>query len=78
MIFTKGNLDSIVGVQKVFKSEFYCIGISKQMVEEIQMAIGFKCGSFPVRYLRVPLVTRRLSHKDCAPLIDKLKARINC
>ena len=26
----------------------------------------------------INVVTRKLSHKDCAPLIDKLKARINC
>ena len=39
--------------------------------------IGFKLGVLPVRYLGVPLVTRRLSERDCIPLVDKITARIN-
>ena len=60
------------------KSEFYCSGVSRDTVNEMQLSMGFKCGSLPVRYLGVPLVTRRLSFKDCYPLFDKIKARINC
>ena len=30
-----------------------------------------------MRYLGVPLVTRRLSLKDCSNLVDKIKTRIN-
>lgn len=33
-------------------------------------------GSFPVRYLGVPLVTRKLTESDCSPLIEKIKRRI--
>ena len=57
------------------KSEFYYAGISRGLVEEIQS--GFKCGNFPVRYLGVPLVIRRLTFTDCNPLIERVKARIN-
>ena len=60
------------------KSEFYCSGVSRDTVNEMQLSTGFKCGSLPVRYLGVPLVTRRLSFKDCYPLFNKMKARINC
>ena len=91
MIFTKGNLHSIVGIQNVLKifytysglqlnaakSEFFSTGVSKELLEEIQLITGFKRGVLPVRYLGVPLVTRRLTLKDCSPLIDKISARIN-
>ena len=33
-------------------------------------------GSLPVRYLGVPLVTRKLTANDCAPLVEKITARI--
>ena len=48
------------------------------MVDQIQAVTGFKSGTLAVRYLGVPLVTRRLSNKDCSPLIDKIAAKINC
>ncbi|XP_039044174.1 uncharacterized protein LOC120183560 [Hibiscus syriacus] len=37
----------------------------------------FKIGLLSVRYLGVPLVTRRLTAKDCAPLIGKAVDRVN-
>ena len=33
-------------------------------------------GSLPVKYLGVPLVIRRLTAVDCAPLVKKITARI--
>ncbi|GKD20206.1 ty3-gypsy retrotransposon protein [Tanacetum coccineum] len=36
----------------------------------------FSVGSLPVRYLGVPLISKRLYAKDCQPLIDKVKKRI--
>ena len=85
-------MESIVGVQKVLqlfytysglqlnseKSEFFSSGISRTMIEQIQAVTGLKSGTLSVRYLGVPLVTRRLSHKDYSPMIDKIAARINC
>ena len=91
MIFTKGNVESILGVQSVLKlfyhfsglqlnnekSEFFSSGIPREVRAEKQRTTGFKCGTLPVRYLGVPLVTRRLSFKDCASLVDKIEAKIN-
>ncbi|XP_022772119.1 uncharacterized protein LOC111314763 [Durio zibethinus] len=59
------------------KSELYQAGVSKEELVRIQQASGFKIGTLPVRYLGVPLVSRRLTEKDCAPLVDKITARIN-
>ena len=32
--------------------------------------------SFPMKYLGVPLISTRLSHCDCQPLFDKIKAQM--
>ena len=59
------------------KSELFHTGVSRQDVEAIQQTTGFKIGKLPVRYLGVPLITRRLSVGDCVVLIEKITARIN-
>ena len=91
LIFTKGNLESIFGIQNIMKQfylfsglqlnnakcELFSSGISRTSLGEIHELTGFKLGTLPVRYLGVPLVTRRLTDKDCALLVDKVTARIN-
>ncbi|XP_020270760.1 uncharacterized protein LOC109845933 [Asparagus officinalis] len=34
--------------------------------------LGFKEGTLPIKYLGVPLISKRLSYADCFPLIDKV------
>ena len=51
------------------KCELFSIGVSKEDFLEIQQQIGFKLKKIPVRYLGVPLVTRRLTERDCEPLV---------
>ncbi|XP_038990950.1 uncharacterized protein LOC120113971 [Hibiscus syriacus] len=71
LIFCKGSLESVIGVHVVLEL-FYSIPIVA-----IQDLTGFKLGSLPVRYLGVPLVTRKLSVKECRSLIDKIRAKLN-
>lgn len=42
----------------------------------IKQVLGFEVGSLPMRYLDLSLMSTRLFHQDCMPLIDKLKTRI--
>ena len=84
-------MDSVVGIQKVLqlfysfsglqlncaKTEMYSSGFKKEILEVIQQRTGFRIGHLPVRYLGVPPVTRRLTDSDCAPLVEKITARIN-
>ena len=72
LIFSKGNIDSIIGVQKILnifytysglqlnssKSELFSTGIEVEDLMEIQQVTGFRLGTLPVKYLGVPLVTR--------------------
>lgn len=90
LIFTKGNLDSVVGVKHVLdlfysffgaavnclKSEIFCSGIPNPVLEAIHEATDFSIGWQLIRYLGVPLVSKHLSLKDCQPLIDKVTARV--
>lgn len=57
------------------KTEIFAAGVSTDLMEEIVRITGFKVGHLLVRYLGVPLVTRKLSIKDCEPLIRVIKER---
>ncbi|XP_039021885.1 uncharacterized protein LOC120154136 [Hibiscus syriacus] len=91
LIFYKGNLESAVGIITVLysfyeiyglelnalKCEIFTAGISAPSVDNIINFTGFKHGLLPVKYLGIPLVTRKLSLKDCQPLIDKIKDKLH-
>ena len=71
-------MDSIKGIQQVLitfytfsgsqlnntESEIFSAGMTSDLVEEIHQVTSFKIRVLPVRYLGVPLVTRKLSAKD--------------
>ncbi|XP_039020866.1 uncharacterized protein LOC120152811 [Hibiscus syriacus] len=90
LIFCKGTIDSVVGVLTILdhfyelsglnlnatKCTFFTSGISNRNTDHIKRATGFQLGCLPVRYLGIPLITRKLSEKDCGPLIDSIKARL--
>ena len=92
LIFSKGSMESIIGIQRVLnlfytysglklnsnKSELFYTGVSRQEMDLIQQATGFQLGQLPVRYLGVLLITKRLSAADCTLLIEKITVRINC
>ena len=44
--------------------------------EAIYNASGFWRGTLPIRYLGVPLLSTKLSYKDCQPIIDRVRNRI--
>ncbi|XP_038993210.1 uncharacterized protein LOC120116890 [Hibiscus syriacus] len=85
LIFCKGTVEFVIGVISVLdkfyemsglqlnaaKCEFYAVGIPINNIETIHRITSFTHGSLPVRYLGVPLVTRKLSEKDCGLLIEK-------
>ena len=60
----------------VSKSELFVVGLSVDQQTELSELIGFRRGVLPVRYLGLPLVTRKLSEKDCVVLIEKIRAKL--
>lgn len=90
LIFTKGTTESIEGIKNILqlfysysglqlncaKSELYCCGISASTIQEMKSATGFRIGELPVRYLGMPLTSRKLNAKDCKILLYKILIRI--
>ncbi|XP_039070178.1 uncharacterized protein LOC120217004 [Hibiscus syriacus] len=91
LIFCKGNFHSVMGVitildcfyeysglkLNVSKCEIFTAGISTHNLDSIINYSGFKHGRLLVRYLGVPLVTRKLTDKDYKALLDNIKNRLH-
>nr|GEY08298.1 RNA-directed DNA polymerase, eukaryota, reverse transcriptase zinc-binding domain protein [Tanacetum cinerariifolium] len=58
------------------KSTLFCGSMDRMTIDAILNILPFKSGKFPVRYLGVPLVAKKIGVKDYKGLIDKVKARI--
>ncbi|XP_021843570.2 uncharacterized protein [Spinacia oleracea] len=90
LLFARGDSDSVTFIFSAFsklsaasglqaylhKSEVYIAGVPTDVVDQIVESLGIIKGSFPVKYLGVPLTTRKLSYTECKPLIEKTVARI--
>lgn len=57
------------------KTAVFFDGGNARYNREVASRFGLKQGSFPVRYLGVPLTTKKLTKQDYQPLIDKLHSR---
>ena len=58
------------------KSAIFLAGVNDDVKNDLLNIEGFCLGIFPMKYLEVPLISTRLSHGDCQPLLDKILARI--
>lgn len=91
LIFIDGSIKSVQLVLQILKefelrsglavsmqkTSFFTSGLSVVEVETIQASMGMTLGSLPVRYLGVPLNSRKLSLTNCEPLIQQVKARFS-
>lgn len=89
--FYKGDLNSIKALQRCFsqfsqasglqanlnKSSIYCGGFHLDVRQQIIQQLGYKMEEILLKYLGVPLSTKKLSVIQWYPLIDKIMARIN-
>ncbi|XP_048503092.1 uncharacterized protein LOC125498839 [Beta vulgaris subsp. vulgaris] len=62
-------------VANLDKSNLYTAGITEEERSELQLIVQMLMGSFPFKYLGVPLTTRKLFYQECKPLIEKTVAR---
>jgi len=90
MVLTDGKLRSLEGIVEVFdsfakqsglkismaKTTIYFAGISKSVCKEFEDQFHFAVGRLPVRYLCLPLVTKRFTSQDYSPLLEQIKRRI--
>lgn len=91
LIFIDGSLTSVQRVLQILhefeqrsglavslqKSSLFASGLSAEEITAIQCSTGMPCGSLPMRYLGVPLCTKKLSLSNCEPLIQQVKARVS-
>lgn len=91
LIFTEGSYESVQGVLDVLrdfesksglaisisKTCFFTSDIPDIEVEQIKNQIGLQHGTLPIRYLGVPLCTKKLSVSNCEPLLQSVKAKLN-
>ena len=59
------------------KSSFFSVGINEMDLETIKGITGFPQGSFPFKYLGIPVAGSRLSIAQYSPFIDKISNSIN-
>lgn len=59
------------------KSTMYLTGISTRKMTRIDDRFSFCTGELPVRYLGLPLLTKRMTKTNYAPLIETLRSRIS-
>uniref|UniRef100_A0A1S3Y946 Reverse transcriptase domain-containing protein n=1 Tax=Nicotiana tabacum TaxID=4097 RepID=A0A1S3Y946_TOBAC len=90
LLFCRGDLKSVQLLYNGFqefsqasglkinknKSSLFCGGITQEDQEKIISFLGIQKGELPVRYLGVPLSTRRISIAQCHPLVEKIVGRI--
>ncbi|XP_031255913.1 uncharacterized protein LOC116113894 [Pistacia vera] len=58
------------------KSQLFLSGVTDEEHIGLQSIMGFQLGQLPVRYLGVPLISTRLRHSDCRPLLERILSRI--
>lgn len=91
LIFIDGSLESVQRVLQLLhefekrsgltvslqKSSFFASGLTEQEIATIQVSTGMPCGSLPMRYLGVPLCTKKLNLQNCEPLLQQIKKRLS-
>ena len=91
LVFTDGRKRSIEGVLEVFKkfaeisglnislekSTLFLAGVKAEDSEAILEQFPFEAGSLPVRYLGLPLLTKKMNVHDYSPLIARIRSRIS-
>lgn len=91
LVFSDGKKNSIEGILAVFKqfasmyglnislekSTLYLAGVKEEESVAILDQFPFEAGSLPVRYLGLPLLTKKMNTQDYAPLITRIRSRIS-
>ncbi|XP_071729197.1 uncharacterized protein [Rutidosis leptorrhynchoides] len=92
LVLCHGDVDSIKVIDKslsefsefsglfpsLMKSTIFFGSVPGFIWHEILKIVPFQIGSLPMKYLGVPLLSKRLGISDCKCLVDKIKNRIHC
>lgn len=59
------------------KTSFFTYGVQHHEIDSISQETGLSNGMLPVRYLGVPVCTKKLTMTNCEPLIQQVKNKVN-
>lgn len=59
------------------KTSLFASGLTVEETDDIQASTGMSLGSLHVRYLGVPLNSKKLSLTNCEPLLHQIKSRFS-
>ncbi|GJW76253.1 RNA-directed DNA polymerase, eukaryota, reverse transcriptase zinc-binding domain protein [Tanacetum coccineum] len=72
------DFSEVSGLQpNLSKSTVFFGNVNCGEQRSILKVLPFKIGSLPVKYLGVPLITKRLGKEDCKHLVDMVKNKVN-
>ena len=91
LVFTDGTRRSIAGILRIFadfevisglkinleKTVLYMAGQTVEQEAETLASFPFASGQLPVRYLGLPLLTKRMTVSDYMPLVEKIRKRMS-
>lgn len=91
LVFSEAFVESLSGVKQTLerfyelsglrvsfpKSEIFFCAVPSSDQETLAAQLGVKIGFLSVRYLGVPLISGKLRAQDCAPLVEKITARVH-
>lgn len=91
LIFIDGSVESVQQVLQVLKefehrsgltvsmekTSFYSSDLTQAETDLIQVSTGMSLGSLPIRYLGVPMNSKKLSLTSCEPLIHQIKTKFS-
>ncbi|CAA7046646.1 unnamed protein product [Microthlaspi erraticum] len=91
LIFVDGSSQLVAGVFTVLsqfekmsglavnisKTSLFCSGVSDTTLLDLSNRFSLTPGSLPIRYLGLPLCSKKLSVSDCDPLISKIRMKMN-
>ncbi|GKC59669.1 hypothetical protein Tco_1087267 [Tanacetum coccineum] len=58
------------------KGEAFFGNVPEEVLADIKLVMPFNVGVLPIKYLGMPMMSKRLTSKDCKPLIKMIKKRI--
>lgn len=91
MVFVDGQRRSIEVILDIFcnfarmyglnisleKSTLYLVGVTDQNRDKTMSRFPFAVGELPVKYLGLPLPTKRMTSGDYNPLIEKIRQKLS-
>ncbi|KAH0735285.1 hypothetical protein KY285_010992 [Solanum tuberosum] len=90
MIFCRGDMSSVTRVMEALdhfsqvtglianldKSNIFIAGVGDEVKQNILTKTGFSLGTPPIKYLGLPLTSKKWTKMECQQLVDKIIARI--